>query len=207
MVSRLSLSLLASAMLVGACALHAQTASPSWATPVNDATGQQMMATPVTPGTPPLHHLPVAAHPADADAMPAPHNVQVAARPAYVRPTPASTAPLRPVRTLAQVERGTPIAMSHAVGSEAFVIPAGRLLSQGLSDYVKRFGWSMRWLISDDYRLDAPLPIPAGAMRAGVKYVFNAYQSQGGLLGSVPDFHSPNKYVVVEPVTAAKETQ
>ncbi|MGH8159357.1 MAG: hypothetical protein ACREPQ_14650 [Rhodanobacter sp.] len=91
-------------------------------------------------------------------------------------------------------------------GSTPYTIPAGIMLSEGLTKYVKSFGWSMRWNVKDDFRLDAPLPIPAGSMKEGVNYVVHTYQAQGALLGDAPDYHNPNQFVVIEPVTAAKET-
>lgn len=84
-----------------------------------------------------------------------------------------------------------------------YTIPAGTMISAGLARYVERYGWSMRWLVADDYRLDAPLPIPAGGMKAGVTYVMRAYQAWGGLMGDVPRFADPNHVVVIQPVTAA----
>ncbi|MEY2152286.1 hypothetical protein AB7849_15380 [Rhodanobacter sp. 115] len=88
--------------------------------------------------------------------------------------------------------------------AKGYIIPAGTMISEGLAKYVQRFGWSLRWLVGPDYRLDAPFPIPAGSMKAGVTYVVRAYQLQGGLLGDVPRFADPNRIVVIQPATAAK---
>ena len=81
------------------------------------------------------------------------------------------------------------------------------MLSKGLAEYVKKFGWSMRWNIKTDYLVDTQLPIPAGSVIHGVTYVVRAYQSWGGLLGDVPRFAKPNKVVVMQPVTADKGNQ
>lgn len=176
-------------LFLTATTVSAQTVSsqPAWATPVNDVTGRQVMATPVTPGTPALSRVrrdvPIEA----------PLTVTSASRPA--------------VATYALRARDGALASTRATvpaGPNAyqFIIPTGTLLSRGLSDYVKRFGWTLRWLIPQDYRLDAPFPIPAGPMAHGVTYVVRAYQSQGGLLGDVPRFAGPNRVVVIQPVIA-----
>lgn len=90
--------------------------------------------------------------------------------------------------------RGAPA----AVASSTYVIPAGTMLSDGLAQYVKRFGWSMRWNVPEDYRLDAALPIPMDTVTDGVGYVMRAYQAQGGLVNDVSVFSTPNKVVVIK---------
>lgn len=91
------------------------------------------------------------------------------------------------------------VATPPAPGASIYVIPSGTMLSQGLTNYVKRFGWSMRWNVKDDYMLDAPLPIPAGSVSKGVTFVVHTYQMQGGLLGDTPLFAKPNRVVVIQP--------
>ncbi len=91
------------------------------------------------------------------------------------------------------------VAAPPAPGASIYVIPSGTMLSQGLTNYVKRFGWSMRWNVKDDYMLDAPLPIPAGSVSKGVTFVVHTYQMQGGLLGDTPLFATPNRVVVIQP--------
>lgn len=109
------------------------------------------------------------------------------------------TTPRRPATALALSEMP-----SSPAAPKPYVIPAGEMISEGLANYVKSFGWSLRWLVPPDYHLDAPFPIPAGlSMREGVKYVVNAYQLQGGLIGDIPRFADPNQVVVIQPVTPA----
>ena len=94
-----------------------------------------------------------------------------------------------------------PTPKSKSLSRSTYVIPAGRLLSQGLADYLDHFGWHLHWTAPDDYMLDAPLPIPAGTVKHGVRYVVRTYKSQGGLLGDMPSFRTANKVVVIAPAT------
>ncbi len=82
-------------------------------------------------------------------------------------------------------------------GSVVYTIKAGTMLSTGLTKYVDGFGWSIRWKLADDYRLDAPFPIPVGSLEHGLRYVFKAYQAQGGLLGDGFVLNEPNKVAVI----------
>lgn len=82
-------------------------------------------------------------------------------------------------------------------GSTPYTIKTGTMLSAGLTQYVDGFGWSIRWKLAADYRLDAPFPIPAGSLAHGLKYVFKAYQAQGGLLGDGFILNEPNKVAVI----------
>lgn len=86
--------------------------------------------------------------------------------------------------------------------SKAYTIPVGRRLSDGLADYAKTFGWQLRWQVSQDYVLDAPLPIPDLSLKDGLKYVLRAYQAQGGLLNVAFVLAEPNRVAVARPTTA-----
>lgn len=146
-------------------------------------------------------HVNVTALAQPPSAVPVANRAPVAS-PAHFEP--AVTTAVRPMTSFAIHDTAAP---PVDPSQTPYTIPAGVMLSRGLADYVKRFGWTLVWTITDDYRMNEPFPIPAGTLRDGMTYVFNAYQSQHGLLGSIPDFHSPNKTVVVEPVTAAQETR
>lgn len=78
------------------------------------------------------------------------------------------------------------------------VLRAGATLSEALSDYAERKGWSLRWQLDDDYMLDVDLPIPPMDLIDGVTYVVRAYQAQGGLVGAAPRFARSNNVVVIE---------
>lgn len=78
------------------------------------------------------------------------------------------------------------------------VLRAGGTLSEALSDYAERKGWSLRWQLDDDYMLDVDVPIPPMSLVDGMTYVVRAYQAQGGLIGVVPRFARSNKVVVIE---------
>lgn len=186
-------------------AVHAQTtSSASWASPVDDA------ATPVPSSAAPAatvsHTQAVTPTPSTPRMAPLPPRqvfASVSAPATAVTTTPVpDVAPQSEPGFQAHVAPST----SSQVANETYVIPSGVLLSQGLTDYAKRFGWSVRWLVADDYRVDVPLPIPPGSLASGVTYVVRTYQSQGGLLGDFPRLAEPNKTIVMQPVTA-KETR
>ena len=87
-----------------------------------------------------------------------------------------------------------------------YTLKPGEPLSRALAGYVAQHGWTLVWAVKTDYRLAAPLPIPAADhLIAGVSYVVRAYQAQGGLLGDTPVFRTPNHVVVIEPMTASME--
>lgn len=77
----------------------------------------------------------------------------------------------------------------------------GKRLSEALEAYIVERGWTMRWLIDEDYVLDADVPVPALDVIDGVTWVVEAYQAQGGLRGAAPRFARGNKVVVIEPMT------
>lgn len=80
----------------------------------------------------------------------------------------------------------------------AETLRAGSTLSEALTDYAGRKGWTLRWQLEDDYILDVDVPIPPMSLIDGVTYVVRAYQAQGGLNGVVPRFARSNKVVVIE---------
>jgi hypothetical protein len=173
-----------------------------------------------------LHENAYAASNSDMQRMPAPERSTAGVNPHGFQPLPqlrpgalpvtettqattyatAGTSAVPPV-TVARSATTTSTTTSTTAGAAkpvfngSYVIPAGTMLSKGLADYVKRFGWSIRWNIKEDYLLDAPFPIPAGGVTSGITYVMRAYQSQGGLLGNVPMFATPNRVVVIEPTS------
>lgn len=89
--------------------------------------------------------------------------------------------------------------------SAGYTIPPGTLLSRGLQAYVSSLGWSLRWNVDDDYMLDTPLPIPAGNVIDGVSYVIHTYHVQGGLVGEGAVFATPNRIVVIKPLTVKED--
>lgn len=89
----------------------------------------------------------------------------------------------------------------------AFLIPAGKRLSEGLADYASTFGWRMRWQLAKDYVLDAPLPIPALSLKEGLEYVLRTYQARGGLQGATFVLAEPNHIAVARPITALEHDQ
>jgi len=134
--------------------------------------------------------------------------------PAYELPKP--TTPVPSLDQLAAAERAeaskpvfaepvaaTPVIAPSTPSAEAgYTIPAGVNLSRGLAKYVERFGWTLRWKISEDYMLDAPLPIPQGTLQEGINYVMQSYRAQGGMGDATATFANPNKVVVLEYATA-----
>lgn len=123
-------------------------------------------------------------------------------------PAPAGPAALAPMQPSALQQFGAPVQPARAQAPASYaappaqqqsVLPAGSRLSQALEAYVRERGWQLRWLIDEDYVLDAVLPIPAGSDPIhGVTWVVNTYQSQGGMLGVVPRFARGNQVVVIE---------
>lgn len=114
-----------------------------------------------------------------------------------------------PVRCIATVNVAPPVAPAAPVGALAEVapvapryqsesLPAGGTLSEALTSYAERKGWTLRWQLDDDYMLDVDIPIPPMDLIDGVTYVVRAYQAQGGLNGVVPRFARSNKVVVIE---------
>jgi hypothetical protein len=146
---------------------------------------------PTTQGAPPPPFRPVASVASTMTARPA-----VEASDAPVKSLPPVAKPARDA--LASL----PVAMPATAPGASYVIPAGKRLSEGLDDYAKTFGWKLRWQLGRDYVLDAPLPIPAMSLQAGLEYVLRAYQAQGGLMGASFVLAEPNHVAVARPATA-----
>lgn len=106
------------------------------------------------------------------------------------------TPPVGPAAPVAAAD--VALAEPSAPRHQSEVLRAGGALSEALSDYAERKGWSLRWMVDDDYMLDADVPIPPMDLVDGVTYVVRAYQAQGGLNGVVPRFARSNKVVVIE---------
>lgn len=113
---------------------------------------------------------------------------------ATVTVTPAVTAPTPAAAGDAVVAEAAPAVPRH----ESEILRAGGTLSEALTQYAERKGWTMRWQLDDDYMLDVDVPIPPMDLIDGVTYVVRAYQAQGGLIGVVPRFARSNKVVVIE---------
>lgn len=79
-------------------------------------------------------------------------------------------------------------------------LTSGKMLSAALADALESRGWQLRWNIEDDYLIDVDIPVPSKSVQGMIEYVFTTYQSQGGLMGSMPRFASANRVVVVEPM-------
>lgn len=85
-----------------------------------------------------------------------------------------------------------------------FTIRSGQLLSEGLASYIETAGWQLRWTTETDYPVDAAFSIPPMTLNDAMAYVFQTYQSQGGLTHDTYTLAVPNRMVVVHP-TSAKE--
>ncbi|WP_232141113.1 TcpQ domain-containing protein [Luteimonas sp. MHLX1A] len=83
---------------------------------------------------------------------------------------------------------------------QATSIPAGVRLSEGLERFVMSRGWTLRWLIDEDYMLDSELPIPAMDLIEAVTWVVQTYQRRGGMQSAVPHFHKGNNVVAIQPM-------
>lgn len=138
---------------------------------------------------------------------PAPAAVSTQApRVAFPAPAPVGRAPVTTVTApapapLTTVTAPTPLTTAPyemAPRQEITKIPAGTRLSEALELFVKARGWSMRWLIDEDYMLDADLPVPAGDVIEAVTWVVQTYQRQGGMRGVVPLFAKGNKVVAIQ---------
>lgn len=105
---------------------------------------------------------------------------------------------------VAAAQDATPVPAAPARRGD--VLAAGSNVSEAMAAYVERNGWTLRWLIDEDYVLDADLPIPAMDLIDGVTYVIRAYQAQGGMRGVSPRFARGNNVVVIEQMSV-RETQ
>lgn len=78
-----------------------------------------------------------------------------------------------------------------------FTLPAGPSLKGELSRYADSQGWSLRWNIDHDYRVDVPIPLK-GDFYTSVTDLVKAYQALGGMAGVVPRFATSNKVLSIE---------
>lgn len=113
---------------------------------------------------------------------------------ATVTVTPPVAAPAPVAAGDAVVAEAAPVVPRH----QSELLRAGGTLSEALTQYADRKGWTLRWQLEDDYMLDVDVPIPPMDLIDGVTYVVRAYQAQGGLIGVVPRFARSNKVVVIE---------
>jgi len=141
-----------------------------------------------------------------ASSMNAPQVMPVAASPASASVAASAGAGFQAMASRTSMVVDAP-ATAAAPADSGYTLPSGVLLSDALNTYVKRFGWTLKWSIHDDYRLDAPVPIPAMDVVDGVSYVVKAYQAQGGMKGVVPRFAKPNRVVVVEMMSVQERNQ
>lgn len=106
-----------------------------------------------------------------------------------------------------------PFAETSGLGNEdapaprSHVLKAGKSLSEALDEYVTERGWSIRWMLEEDYLLDADVPVPPLDVIDGVTWVVTAYQQQGGLRGVTPRFATPNKVVVIEAMNVREDVR
>jgi len=116
------------------------------------------------------------------------------AAPTTVPPVP--TAAPSAQRDLAEAGESTAVAPQQP--KKITTIPAGTRLSAAMEAFVKSHGWSIRWLIDEDYMLDADLPVPGDDVIEGVTFVVQTYQKQGGMQGVVPLFAKGNQVVAIQ---------
>lgn len=128
----------------------------------------------------------------------------------------ASTPDLPLERTQPMAERVIeldPFAETTGLGNESapaprsHVLKAGMSLSEAMEEYVAERGWSIRWMLKEDYLLDADVPVPPLDVIDGVTWVVTAYQQQGGLRGVTPRFATPNKVVVIEAMNVREDVR
>lgn len=106
-----------------------------------------------------------------------------------------------------------PFSETTGLGNEAapaprsHVLKAGKSLSEAMEEYVTERGWSIRWMLEEDYLIDADVPVPPLDVIDGVTWVVTAYQQQGGLRGVTPRFATPNKVVVIEAMNVREDVR
>jgi hypothetical protein len=133
---------------------------------------------------------------------------------AAAAPTPLPDVPLDPAGAMAErVIEVDPFADTTGLGNESapaprsHVLPAGKSLSEALEEYVADRGWTIRWMLEEDYILDVDVPVPPLDVIDGVTWVVTAYQQQGGLRGVTPRFATPNKVVVIEAMNIREDVR
>jgi len=81
--------------------------------------------------------------------------------------------------------------------SAPVILPAGKMLSQALGDYVRAHGWNLKWGVEYDYMIEQPIPMQPDFFGA-IYDLVKTYQEQGGLLGAIPRFAGSNQVVSIE---------
>ena len=149
-----------------------------------------------------------------AEAVPAhvPHSEvaqTITAAPSRSVPQAAATAPAPAAIQLSPMHEPSGAVPSPAAGLQARAsgavasfqatsIPAGVRLSEGLERFVMSRGWTLRWLIEEDYMLDSELPIPGMDVIDAVTWVVQTYQRRGGMQSAVPHFHKGNNVIAIQ---------
>ena len=111
--------------------------------------------------------------------VPAPIGTGVGAgAPAATAPTPSEPTPPAPPAPPAPV-----------------ILAAGQTLSVALAQFVASQGWTLRWGLDYDHFIEADIPLPAGDWQSAVRFLVEAYQAQGGLIGVAPRFATTNRIV------------
>lgn len=98
----------------------------------------------------------------------------------------------------------SPVVLPLEVVGDRFTVEAGQRLSASLAEYAETFDWTLRWETATDYPVDASFSIPAMTLADAMEFIFDTYQSQGGLTRDTYTLAVPNRIVVVHP-TSAKE--
>jgi len=101
-----------------------------------------------------------------------------AGAPAATAPTPSEPTPPAPPAPPAPV-----------------ILAAGQTLSVALTQFVASQGWTLQWGLDYDHFIEADIPLPTGDWQSAVRFLVEAYQAQGGLIGVAPRFATTNRIV------------
>lgn len=85
-----------------------------------------------------------------------------------------------------------------AMQARSYTLQSGARLSEALRGYARSHGWELRWNLTEDYVIDVDIAVPPMDVIAGVTWVVQAYQAQGGLRGVTPRFARGNRVAVIE---------
>ncbi|MEF3193240.1 MAG: toxin co-regulated pilus biosynthesis Q family protein [Halothiobacillaceae bacterium] len=83
--------------------------------------------------------------------------------------------------------------------SSLFTLRQGEMLSGELARWGRLAGWSVRWEVDYDYRIEADATFGTDLIES-LRGVINAYQSRGGLYGVVAKVSKSNKVISIERV-------
>lgn len=75
------------------------------------------------------------------------------------------------------------------------ILAAGQTLSVALTQFVASQGWTLQWGLDYDHFIEADIPLPTGDWQSAVRFLVEAYQAQGGLIGVAPRFATTNRIV------------